>query len=196
MSPGIIYKKKSCSTCGRLISIRNTCDHKIGEIYDGEMCCHIIEEIDITEVSHVPNPVQKYSVLWLWKDGKAIDYYDYSNVAYVAAGLRRPFDGWNLQYTQIRENHSQYKHVSRNDKCPCGSNIKYKNCCLKKDGVLKPHARILFEVPPPSNVPSFKSSKERFPTVVKNSFLSTAKKLESSQLSTSYISAAVSRGSA
>lgn len=35
---------------------------------------------------------------------------------------------WKKAHTQkIRE----HKKVGRNDKCPCGSGKKYKNCCLK-----------------------------------------------------------------
>ncbi|KKK90487.1 hypothetical protein LCGC14_2722480, partial [marine sediment metagenome] len=26
----------------------------------------------------------------------------------------------------------QYEKIKRNSSCPCGSNMKYKNCCLKK----------------------------------------------------------------
>lgn len=25
------------------------------------------------------------------------------------------------------------RKITRNEKCPCGSNKKYKNCCLEKD---------------------------------------------------------------
>jgi hypothetical protein len=165
------HAKKSCSVCGRVVSIRNGCDHKKGEIYDGEMCVHKVEEARFLELSVVPNPVQKYSVMWLMKDGKQVDHYDYSNVAYVIAGLRRPYDGWDLQRTMIREPHSQYRDVGRNDKCPCGSNKKYKKCCLTTEGVLKPHVRVMFEVEPPANVPNYKGSTERFPHQPKNQFL-------------------------
>ena len=30
--------------------------------------------------------------------------------------------------TKVRE----YKKIGRNDKCPCGSNKKFKNCCMNK----------------------------------------------------------------
>ena len=36
---------------------------------------------------------------------------------------------------QYKKAHTQkvreYKKIGRNDPCPCGSNLKYKNCCLK-----------------------------------------------------------------
>lgn len=172
ISPGAIHKKKSCSVCGSKISIRNGCSHEKGEIYNGEMCHHVVEEVRFLELSVVPNPVQKYSVMWLMKDGEQIDNYDYSNVAYVAAGLQKPYDGWDLQWTMIREPHSQYRGVGRNDRCPCGSNKKYKHCCLKTEGVLKPHARVIYEVEPPASVPKFKGATEYFPHNSRNQQLS------------------------
>lgn len=175
LSPAAVHKRKSCSICGAQITIRNGCGHETGEIYDGEMCRHIVEEVRFPEISIVPNPVQKYSVMWLTKDGKQIDHYDYSNVAYVAAGLRNPFDGWDLQRTMIREPHSHYRDTGRNERCPCGSNLKYKNCCLRENGVLKPHARIMFEIEPPDDIPQFKGSRESFPYNPRNSTLSRIK---------------------
>ena len=38
-------------------------------------------------------------------------------------------------HTIIRE----YEKINRNDKCPCGSGKKYKNCCLKKGTFEKHH---------------------------------------------------------
>ena len=119
ISPGFIYRKKTCSVCNETVSVRNPCEHVKGEIYNGEMCHHIIEEFEPLEISIVPNPVQKYSVLWLTNsDGNQTDHYDYSNVAYVAAGLRKPFDGWELHHTHVREKHELYKDIGRNDNAP------------------------------------------------------------------------------
>lgn len=168
VSPGFIYRKKTCSVCNETISVRNPCEHVKGEIYNGEMCHHIIEEFEPLEISIVPNPVQKYSVLWLTNsDGNQTDHYDYSNVAYVAAGLRKPFDGWELHHTHVREKHELYKDIGRNDKCPCGSDKKYKRCCLKEEGVLRPHINLVFENPPPLDLPNRKYSREKFPRTVR-----------------------------
>ena len=42
-----------------------------------------------------------------------------------------------LKYQQKRSfkirNKGKFKGLGRNDKCACGSNIKYKNCCLDKN---------------------------------------------------------------
>jgi len=36
------------------------------------------------------------------------------------------------KYNEEREEAKKYKHLGRNEKCLCGSNLKYKNCCLKR----------------------------------------------------------------
>ena len=43
--------------------------------------------------------------------------------------------------TIIRE----YEKINRNDKCPCGSGKKYKNCCLKEGTFEKHHELTVME---------------------------------------------------
>ena len=167
ISPAFLYLEKKCSICDQVISLRNPCGHKIGEIYDGEMCSHVITKVDILEVSVVPNPVQKYSVLFVTdsKTGQQTDHYDYSLVKYAIGGLRAPFDTWDIRWTKIRHPHSLFEHISPNDNCPCDSGKKYQDCCLKEIGVLRPHVELLFSVPPPEDLlkivyPEYRDHKE------------------------------------
>jgi len=85
ISPAFLHLDKECSICGAKISIRNFCGHKKGEIYNGEMCVHKINNIEPLEVSIVSNPVQKYSVLFLSdsETGEQIDQYDYELLTHV-----------------------------------------------------------------------------------------------------------------
>lgn len=154
LSPAFLHLEKVCSTCGKPISIRNPCGHKVGEIYDGEMCHRIITKSDVLETSLVTTPVQKYSVPFMVdpETGQQRDHYDYTLVKYVRDGLRDPFDSWDLLWTKKRHPHSHFKHVGRNEACPCESGKKYKECCLRQPGVLRPHAQILFSVPPPDSL--------------------------------------------
>jgi len=155
LSPGYLILETSCSICGRKRSIRNPCEHILGEIYNGEMCAREVKKAKLLEMSFVENPAQKYSVAFTTdpKTGKQVDHYDYSLVQYVTNGLREPFDEWDCKWTKIRHPHSRYKHVGRNDKCPCESNKKYKKCCLNESGVLRPHMEITFSIPPPEELP-------------------------------------------
>lgn len=155
LSPAYLILEAACSICGRQRSVRNTCGHIKGEIYSGEMCCREIKRVKPLEVSIVERPVQKYSVAFTSdpETGEKVDHYDYSLVQYVTRGLREPFDEWDSRWTQRRQPHSRYKHVGRNEACPCESNKKYKKCCLNESGVLRPHVEITFSIPPPENLP-------------------------------------------
>jgi hypothetical protein len=155
LSPARLDHEKKCSICGRNISIRNPCEHKKGEIYNGEMCSHEITKADILEVSVVSNPVQKYSVLFLSdsETGDHKDHYDYSLVKFLISRLNSPFDAWEVRWTKIRHPDSLFADINRDDNCPCDSGKKYKNCCLRKDGILRPHVEFIFSVPPPDDLP-------------------------------------------
>jgi len=164
LSPAFVLKKCTCSICGNEISVRNPCGHRRGEIYDGEMCYRAVEESELLELSLVPNPVQKYSVVFSkGAEGETEDHYDYRLVDYVCRGLRFPFDEWDIEWTKIRHPHSLYEHYSSTDMCPCDSGIPYTDCCLKEEGVLRPHARVMFTVPPPDNLPPIVYPVREFP---------------------------------
>ena len=154
-SPAILQLEKKCSICDKVVSIREPCGHKKFEIYNGEECGYVITKIECLEISIVPDPIQKYSVLFV-RDSETdqqFDHYDYSIVKYAVDGLRTPFDPWDLRWTKTRQPHSLFQHIDSNDKCPCGSGKKYRKCCLRRSGVLRPHVEFLFHVPPPENLP-------------------------------------------
>lgn len=157
-SPTILQVQKVCSICNQPVSIRSPCGHRVGEIYNGEMCCRIVTEADFLELSVVENPVQKYSVLFMSdaKSGESIDHYKYDLVQHVVDGLHSAFDPWDMYETKIRHPHEFFKHVGRNEACPCGSGAKYKHCCLKESGVLRPHIEVGFSVPPPDHMKEIK----------------------------------------
>lgn len=148
LSPEIIENEKVCSICEEPILPRNPCPHKLGNIYQGEMCGRIVKKPQLVGMSFVRDPVQKYSVPFMSENGETKDHYDYSVIRYLIQRLDSPFHKWNVEMTTAIHPHTRFKHLSVNDKCPCASGIKYKKCCLKKEGVLMPHIQISFEVPP------------------------------------------------
>lgn len=140
-SPELIIEKQSCTICGEEVCIRSSCDHEVGEIYDGEMCGRRIEECKFLSISVVESPLQKYSVPFL-KDpdtGERVDQYDYSAIEYLFERISSRYDYWDVEIREEEVPHSEFQDVNGNEKCPCGSGDKYKNCCLKKSGVLKRH---------------------------------------------------------
>lgn len=145
MSPELLEIEKICSVCKSPISIRKPCEHIVGDIYDGKMCCRIVTKSKLLGMAMVFDPVQKYSVgFTVDKDGEKIDQYNYSVPKYLIDRLETPFDEWSADKTKKRHPHSNFKYLGRNDLCPCGSKIKYKKCCLNEEGVLRPHVEFYF----------------------------------------------------
>lgn len=70
-SAGGIIIKSHCSICHQSLS---KCDHIKGKLYMGEMCCRIITEMKLEEVSLVENPANKHCrILAIKQNGKTID---------------------------------------------------------------------------------------------------------------------------
>lgn len=70
-SAGGLIRKSHCSICGESFS---KCDHIKGKLYMGELCCRIITEMDLEEVSFVENPANKHCrVLTIESGGKTMD---------------------------------------------------------------------------------------------------------------------------
>ncbi len=149
-SPAFIIKEQKCSICKQTQSIHSYCNHKLGEIYDGEFCAREITDGELLEISIVPNPVQKYSVLFLSEDAdkKPHDDYDYSILRRLIAELDNPYEYWTVQKTTIRKPHKIYSNYLIESDCPCGSKKKYQDCCLKEVGVLQPHTKLLLQKKP------------------------------------------------
>lgn len=147
ISPEFIHSEKKCSICDQTISIRNSCGHRKGEIYNGEHCVHIITKSEVLATALVKDPDQKYSVPFLTKEdtGESYDHYDYSLIKSIIDVLDSPYEFWDYEWTKIRHPHKFFSHVARKDKCPCGSNKEYRKCCLRKKGVLRPHCQIYLE---------------------------------------------------
>jgi hypothetical protein len=154
-SPEFLQTEKLCSVCNQPVLPQSFCGHRVGEIYDGEMCYRTVTKLEVLGVSMVDKPVQKYSVLFLRneKEGTTRDQYHYELVEYPIKALRAPFDAWDVERTTRRQPHARFVHVGRNDPCPCDSGKKYKKCCLNETGVLRPHYEYTFEYQPPNDVP-------------------------------------------
>lgn len=123
MSRESVTKKKVCSICGSVISIRTSCGHTVGEIYNGEYCYRIVKDMDFIGFSIVTNPFDQYTVLF----PQELEY-DYSMLELLVQKLKNPYEKWELNiFKHVKE---EYKMIKRNDICPCGSGKKYKKCCL------------------------------------------------------------------
>lgn len=118
-----IIKREECSICGKVISLRNSCGHKPGKLYMGELCSRIVTDMELKGISIVTDPFDKYTYLQL--PGKE---YNYGIIEALMQELRSPYDDFFIETVKIKK--SEYKKVQRNSLCPCGSGKKYKKCCL------------------------------------------------------------------
>lgn len=132
-----IVKTKICSICGQKYGIRNHCNHKKGEIYNGEMCCHQVKDMDVLGFSFVKNPKDKYTVLFS-KDMR----YNYRMLELLFENLNSPFEKFDVIVSE--EIKSEYKKLGRNELCICGSGKKFKHCCLKSGNHKFEHKKIIF----------------------------------------------------
>ena len=138
-SPEFVGRAR-CSVCNTLITPRNKCSHKKGDIYKGQMCFSNMEELKFLGISMVENPVQKYSVAFI--DGK--DHHNYALPEYYIINTKSPFDAWGYSQTTKLYPHSEFEKVSKEGECPCNSKKLYNECCLSKPGVLMPHMMFHF----------------------------------------------------
>ncbi len=148
MSPEMLEKKLRCNICDSIVSMRNHCGHFIGEIYDGEMCIRIVEDLEFLGVAMVKHPVQKYSVPFMKDEetGEQIDQYNYQLLEYLLERIDNEFSKWHLE-KNIKEYSTDYfRHVPKNDLCPCESGQIFEKCCLPKRIVKMPHYQFHFDV--------------------------------------------------
>lgn len=130
-----IVKEEECSICGKRISLRHGCSHRIGQLYMGEMCFHKVTDMEFLGVSIVTDPFDKYTVIHV--NGQE---YNYCPLEQLMKVIDDPFALWNVD--ELRVISPEYKNTGRNDMCPCGSGKKYKKCCLGTDKIYTKHFRI------------------------------------------------------
>lgn len=135
MSRESIIKKEKCSICGKVNTIRNRCEHKVGKLYMGEMCSRVVIDFEYLGMAIVKNPFDKYTVLF----PKNMEY-DYYMLEHLMEDLNSPYDRWYVEI--LKEKNPMYKGIGRNDKCPCGSQKKYKKCCFSTGKEFTDHHRI------------------------------------------------------
>lgn len=158
-SPEFLHKRVECSICGEVQNPWSNCTHEAGRVYGGRECIHIVKGVEILGIAMVSKPVQKYSVaITHGDDGEPIDHYDYTVVKFVMDRLQSPFHSWEAEWTLAYHPHELYSELSKADPCPCGSGRIYNDCCMKKDGVVRPHLDVHFTVDPPADLPCIQFS--------------------------------------
>ena len=96
-SSEILIEEHKCSICGKVRNFRNPCGHKVGFLYNGELCHNIVTKCQLVGIALVTDPVNKYAVAFAQDtNGKRIEY-DYSPIAFLMKRWNNPYQFWNYQ---------------------------------------------------------------------------------------------------
>lgn len=125
-----VITKSHCSICGKSMQSLQ-CQHIKGNIYWGEPAVELIDEIrEIQAVCMVSNPEDKRCVLEIANDERdEVDRFKKLDL-YLELGLPR-LQKFSIK-SVVENKRIEIGKVNRNDKCPCGSKLKYKKCCGKE----------------------------------------------------------------
>jgi hypothetical protein len=157
LSPEMIIRRRECSICGQSVDPWSSCRHEVFKVYNGKECYRIIKDCELLGVSLVLDPVQKYSVARVFtedSDGKKTDQFNYSPIKFVTDRISSAFSRWSVERTHRRQPHNLFM-VKEGDPCPCESGRLSRDCCLREDGVLRPHLQFDFDEPPPAHLSSY-----------------------------------------
>lgn len=138
--------KEKCTICGKIItSPRNSCNHIVGNLYMGEMCCREVMDIQLHGISITTEPKDKYTVL----HPMGLEY-NYEAIEMLLEHITSPYMLWNIR--EIKKLKKEFRDIGRNERCPCGSGKKYKHCCrgTEKEIMLHKHIEICDGKPFPS----------------------------------------------
>lgn len=130
-----IIKSEKCSICGKKASLRGGCNHIPGKLYMGELCLREVTDYEIIGVAIVKHPLDKYAILKI--EGQE---YNYQVLDYLMGKLDSPFRPWYVE--ELKRKRSEFINIGRNEKCPCNSGKKYKNCCYDTPKEYGTHYRI------------------------------------------------------
>jgi len=159
----ILEKEKKCSICGKILKFRSPCEHKIGEIYGGELCIREISDFELLGIALVENPVNKYTVPFTTnpETNERVDHYDYGIIDYLMSIVKNTYEPWDLIVYNKLLPHSSFNQTKEEDPCPCGSGENYQECCLKQAGVKSVHFRfIVKQLPKNTNMKKKKKRKK------------------------------------
>lgn len=132
LSRECIVKAEECSICGKPISLRHSCGHKVGKVYMGELCQRRITDMEFKAMCIVTDPFDKYAYIQL-QDHE----YNYGMLENLMTEIEQPYDEFFIETIKVKK--SEYKGLGRNDPCPCGSGRKYKKCHMETNGELMDH---------------------------------------------------------
>lgn len=156
ISTEILEEEMHCSICNAIVSIKRSCGHKLGEIYNGELCHRVVTKGKILGMAVVENPAHKYAVMFISdpETGETKDHYNYEAIDFLFNLIESPYDYWDLEIHQDVLSHEEFNGYDVERICPCGASEKYKDCCLQREGVTTYHYQFVLANAPNGGGPS------------------------------------------
>lgn len=151
-----VIKKSHCSICGKSMQSL-ACPHIKGHLYFGEVAIEIIDEIkEFQAVSLVSHPENKRCIMELSDDNRS-DEEKHSKLSQFLE-LKLPYlQRFTVKTVIETRERKDILKVGRNEKCSCGSGLKFKNCCEKKlyykheRNIVTPGKKVVFQYEYPPN---------------------------------------------
>lgn len=136
----MMIEKEKCSVCGKP-STDLDCVHIRGELYNGELAHSIVEKGKLLAVALVKNPMDKRCVVEVSGDNRSEEE-KFKLLHFFNSQVKVPLQAFGIVETTRDRSINEFKDVGRNERCPCGSTKKFKNCCINKNSITTPHTII------------------------------------------------------
>jgi hypothetical protein len=110
LSPEIEVIKSNCSICGEFYKLTPKCEHKVGKLYMGKMCCRVISEFNMPRISIVNEPKNKYSRGWGYEFKGQKFHFNYSPcgkfIKDFISNIKNPYTFFTLENSYLIHNNS------------------------------------------------------------------------------------------
>lgn len=137
-SIGFIESNHECSICHNDMD-SDACEHLRGDLYSGEIAYAIVRKIEkLDHIALVHSPLDKRLVVGINDEHPSFKIF-IDLISLFDARKMNPInftEAINLDFMKINPD---WVKLSRNEKCFCGSGIKYKKCCIKKEYIKHRH---------------------------------------------------------
>jgi hypothetical protein len=141
-STGMEVALYECSICKKNIDSFE-CEHDIGELYHGEIAIGVAKDIiDFNHIAIVETPMDKRCVVQYDDNGHQFKGLQYLNNQ-LETNLLTPITIYDIDETPKKMFNDKYINLERNEKCFCGSNKKFKKCCINKQYIEEKHIELI-----------------------------------------------------
>ncbi len=142
-STAIIFEYFECTLCQNDIDSFE-CPHVRGELYAGKMAQAMGKNLIHTDhIAMVNCPKDKRCVVKYEDNGE-----QFKIIKYLATHIKSKrfkvshFE--NLEFSKIKKKNPDFKKQGKNEKCACGSDLKFKKCCSSKEFIEGDHVDLIF----------------------------------------------------